>query len=28
MKNPIFDELNVLFKKHLSLKKLKKIQNI
>ena len=28
MKNPIFDELNILFKKHLPLKKLKKLQII
>jgi aminoglycoside/choline kinase family phosphotransferase len=28
MKNPIFDELNILFKKHLPLKKLKKLQCI
>jgi len=28
MKNPIFDKLNILFKKHLPLKKLKKLQRI
>ena len=28
MKNPIFNKLNILFKKHLSLKKLKKLQSI
>ena len=28
MKNPIFDQLNILFKKHLPLKKLKKLQKI
>ena len=27
MKNPIFDKLNILFKKYLPLKKLKKLQN-
>ena len=28
MKNPIFNKLNILFKKHLPLKKLKKLQII
>ena len=28
MKNPIFDQLDILFKKHLPLKKLKNLQNI
>ena len=28
MKNSIFDKLNILFKKHLPLKKLKKLQRI
>jgi hypothetical protein len=27
MKNPIFNKLNILFKKHLPLKKLKKYEN-